>query len=187
MIIERLSPNLWLFLFLTLEERIINMDIVDVVERTLGTALGSWHKKFITELYRGLKVGKNICLVVPPRGASKFDMRILYSLVVLIAAEENGDIQLNKKPETLCDSCELQYKDCGCDCTREYTPKKDTINTIIVQCETRMKPERLEALRLDLLDQAKSGVMLLPDFVKYITGPVIYIDDIKWRNQNDYN
>lgn len=50
-----------------------------------------------------------------------------------------------------------------------------------------MKPERLETLRLDLLKQAKSGVMLLPGFVKYITGPVGYIDDIKWRNQNDYN
>lgn len=114
-------------------------------------------------------------------------MRILYSLVVLIVAEENGEIQLNKKPETLCDSCELQEEDCGCDCTREYTPKKDTINTIIVQCETRMNPERLEALRLDLLNQAKSGVMLLPDFIKYITGPVRYIDDIKWRSQDDYN
>ncbi len=100
------------------------MDIVDVVERTLGTALGSWHKEFITELYKGLKAGKYIYLVAPPRGVSKFDMRILYSLVVLIAAEENGDIQLNKKPETLCDNCELQNKDCGCDCTREYIPKK---------------------------------------------------------------
>ena len=108
MIIERLSPNLWLFLFLTLEERIINMDIVDVVERTLGTALGSWHKEYVTKLYDGLKAGEKIYLSVPPRGVSKFDMRILYSLVVLIAAEENGDIQLNKKPETLCDNCELQ-------------------------------------------------------------------------------
>ena len=111
MIIERLSPNLWLFLFLTLEERIIDMDIVEKVERTLGTVLGSWHKEFITELYKGLKAGKYIYLVAPPRGVSKFDMRILYSLVVLIAAEENGDIQLNKKPETLCDSCELQKED----------------------------------------------------------------------------
>ena len=49
MIIERLSPNLGSFFFLILEERIIDMDIVDVVERTLGTALGSWHKEFITE------------------------------------------------------------------------------------------------------------------------------------------
>lgn len=163
------------------------MDIIDVVERTLGIALGLWHKEFITELYRALKAGKNICLVVPPRGASKFDMRILYSLVVLIAAEESGAIQLIKKPETLCDSCELQEEDCGCDCTREYMPKKDARDVIILQCETRMKPERLEALRLDLLDQAKSGVMLLPDFVKYITGPVGGIDDIKWRNQDDYN
>lgn len=163
------------------------MDIVDVVERTLGTTLGSWHKEFITELYEGLKAGKYIYLVAPPRGVSKFDMRILYSLVVLIAAEENGDIQLNKKPETLCDSCELQEEDCGCDCTREYKPKKDARDVIILQCETRMNPERLEALRLDLLDQAKSGVMLLPGFVKYITGPVGYIDDIKWRNQDDYN
>lgn len=187
MIIERLSPNLGSFFFLILEERIIDMDIVDVVERTLGTALGSWHKEFITELYKGLKAGKNIYLVAPPRGVSKFDMRILYSLVVLIAAEENGDIQLNKKPETLCDSCELQREDCRCDCTREYMPKKDASDVIILQCEILMKPEKLEALRLDLLEQAKSGVMLLPGFVKYITGPVGYIDDIKWRNQNDYN
>ena len=187
MIIERLSPNLWLFLFLTLEERIINMDIVDVVERTLGIALGSWHKEYVTKLYDGLKAGEKIYLSVLPRGVSKFDMRILYSLVVLIAAEESGAIQLNKKPETLCDSCELQEEDCGCDCTREYIPKKDASDVIILQCETRMKPERLEALRLDLLDQAKSGVMLLPDFVKYITGPVGGIDDIKWRNQDDYN
>lgn len=186
MIIERLSPNLGSF-FLTLEERIVDMDIVDVVERTLGTALGSWHKEFITELYKGLKASKNIYLVVPPRGVSKFDMRILYSLVVLIVAEENGDIQLNKKPETLCDSCGLQNKDCGCDYTREYTPKKDASDVIILQCETRMNPERLEALRIDLLKQAKSGVMLLPGFVKYITGPVGNVDDIKWRNQNDYN
>lgn len=181
---EKATEMLWL---VAKKERVVDMDIVDVVERTLGTALGSWHKEFITELYKGLKAGKYIYLVAPPRGVSKFDMRILYSLVVLIAAEESGAIQLNKKPETLCDSCELQEEDCGCDCTREYISKKDTINTIILQCETRMKPERLEALRLDLLDQAKSGVMLLPDFVKYITGTVRYIDDIKWRNQNDYN
>lgn len=163
------------------------MNIVEKVEKALGTPLGLWHKEFVTELYKELKAGKNIYLVAPPRGVSKFDMRILYSLVVLIAAEENGDIQLNKKPETLCDSCELQYKDCGCDCTREYIPKKDASDVIILQCETRMKPEKLEALRLDLLNQAKSGVMLLPDFIKYITGPIGDIDDIKWRNQDDYN
>lgn len=181
---EKVAEMLWL---VEKKERIIDMDIVDVVERALGTALGSWHKEFITELYKGLKAGKYIYLVAPPRGTSKFDMRILYSLVVLITAEESGAIQLNKKSETLCDSCTLQNKDCGCDCTREYMPKKDTINTIILQCETRMNPERLEALRIDLLKQAKSGVMLLPGFVKYITGPVEYIDDIKWRNQDDYN
>lgn len=181
---EKAAEMLWL---VEKKERIVDMDIVDVVERTLGTALGSWHKEYVTKLYDGLKAGEKIYLSVPPRGVSKFDMRILYSLVVLIAAEESGAIQLNKKPETLCDSCELQEEDCGCDCTREYISKKDTINTIILQCETRMKPERLEALRLDLLDQAKSGVMLLPDFVKYITGPVGCIDDIKWRNQDDYN
>ena len=181
---EKATEMLWL---VEKKERIADMDIVDVVERTLGTALGSWHKEYVTKLYDGLKAGEKIYLSVPPRGVSKFDMRILYSLVVLIAAEENGDIQLNKKPETLCDSCELQYKDCGCDCTREYIPKKDASDVIILQCETRMKPEKLEALRLDLLNQAKSGVMLLPGFVKYITGPVGDIDDIKWRNQNDYN
>ena len=181
---EKATEMLWL---VEKKERIIDMDIIDVVERTLGIALGSWHKEFITELYKGLKAGKNIYLSVPPRGVSKFDMRILYSLVVLIAAEENGDIQLNKKPETLCDSCGLQNKDCGCDCTREYTPKKDASDVIILQCETRMNPERLEALRIDLLKQAKSGVMLLPGFVKYVTGPVGNVDDIKWRNQNDYN
>lgn len=162
------------------------MNIIDVVERTLGIPIGPQHKEFVTELYKGLKAGKNVYLVAPPRGVSKFDMRILYSLVVLIAAEESGAIQLNKKPETLCDSCALQKEDCGCDCTREYTPKKDARDVIILQCEMRMKPERLEALRLDLLDQAKSGVMLLPGFVKYITGPVGYIDDIKWRNQDEY-
>lgn len=181
---EKATEMLWL---VAKKERIVDMDIVDVVERTLGTALGSWHKEFITELYKGLKAGKYIYLVAPPRGVSKFDMRILYSLVVLIAAEENGDIQLNKKPETLCDSCELQEEDCGCDCTREYISKKDASDVIILQCETRMKPEKLEALRLDLLNQAKSGVMMLPDFIKYITGPIGDIDDIKWRNQDDYN
>ena len=37
------------------------MDIVDVVERTLGIALGSWHKEYVTKLYDGLKAGeKNI-------------------------------------------------------------------------------------------------------------------------------
>ena len=163
------------------------MDIVDVVEKALGTPLGLWHKEFVTELYKELKAGKNIYLVAPPRGVSKFDMRILYCLVVLIAAEENGDIHLNRKSETLCDSCELQEEDCGCDCTREYIPKKDASDVIILQCETRMKPEKLEALRLELLNQAKSGVMLLPDFIKYITGPVGNIDDIKWRSQDDYN
>ena len=40
------------------------MDIVDVVERTLGTALGSWHKEFITELYKGLKAGKYIYIFI---------------------------------------------------------------------------------------------------------------------------
>ena len=181
---EKAAEMLWL---VEKKERIIDMDIVDVVERTLGIALGSWHKEYVTKLYDGLKAGEKIYLSVPPRGVSKFNMRILYSLVVLIAAEENGDIQLNKKPETLCDNCELQNKDCGCDCTREYIPKKDASDVIILQCETRMKPEKLEALRLDLLNQAKSGVMLLPDFIKYITGPIGDIDDIKWRNQDDYN
>ena len=167
------------------------MDIVDFVEKTLGTTLGAWCKEFVTKLYDGLKEGKEIHLTAPPRGISKFDMRILYCLVVLIAAEENGDIQLNKKPETLCDSCDLQEEDCGCDCTREYKPKESVktssnSNVIILQCESRMKPEQLEALRIDLLKQAKSGVMLLPGFVKYITGPVGNIDDIKWRNQDEY-
>ena len=163
------------------------MNIVDVVEQTLGTPLGLWHKEFVTKLYEGLKAGENIYLVAPPRGVSKFDMRILYCLVVLIAAEENGDIHLNRKPETLCDSCELQAEDCGCDCTREYKPKESVktssnSNVIILQCEARMKPELLEALRIDLLKQAKSGVMLLPGSVKYISGPVGNIDDVKWRN-----
>lgn len=181
---EKAAEMLWL---VEKKERIVDMDIVDVVERTLGTPIGPQHKEFVTELYKGLKAGKNVYLVAPPRGVSKFGMRILYSLVVLIAAEESGAIQLNKKPETLCDSCTLQKEDCGCDCTREYTPKKDARDVIILQCETRMKPEKLEALRLDLLNQAKSGVMLLPDFIKYITGPIGDIDDIKWRNQDDYN
>lgn len=167
------------------------MDIVEKVEKALGTPLGLWHKEFVTELYKELKAGKNIYLAAPPRGVSKFDMRILYSLVVLIVAEENGYIHLNRKSETLCDSCELQNKDCGCDCTREYKPKESAktssnSNVIILQCEARMKPEQLEVLRLDLLKQAKSGVMLLPGFVKYIAGPVGNIDDIKWRNQDEY-
>lgn len=50
------------------------MDIVDVVERTLGIALGSWHKEYVTKLYDGLKAGEKIYLSVPPRGVSKFDM-----------------------------------------------------------------------------------------------------------------
>lgn len=165
------------------------MDIVEKVEQILGIPLGLWHKEFVTKLYEGLKAGKNIYLAVPPRGVSKFDMRIMYSLVVLIAAEENGDIMLNKNPDTLCDSCELQEEDCGCDCTREYKPKESVktssnSNVIILQCESRMKSEQLEALRLDLLEQAKSGVMLLPGLVKYITGLVENIDDIKWRDQD---
>lgn len=189
MIIERSSPKLGAlsFFLIILEERIVHMDIVEKVEQTLGTRLGSWYKEFVTELYKELKAGKNIYLVAPPRGVSKFDMRILYSLVVLIAAEENGDIHLNRKSETLCDSCTLQNEDCGCDCTREYKPKESVktssnSNVIILQCEARMKSEQLEALRLDLLEQAKSGVMLLPGFVKYITGPVGNIDDVKWRD-----
>ena len=192
MIIERLSPNLGALSFfkIILEERIVNMDIVEKVEQTLGTVIGSWHKEFITKLYEGLKAGEHIYLSVP-RGVSKFDMQILYSLVVLIVAEENGYIHLNRKSETLCDSCELQNKNCGCDCTREYKPKESVktssnSNVIILQCEARMKSEQLEVLRLDLLEQAKSGVMLLPGFVKYITGPVGNIDDIKWRNQDEY-
>lgn len=85
-------------------------------------------------------------------------MRILYSLVVLIAAEENGDITLNKKPETLWDSCALRKEDCGCDCTREYKTKEitdgsATSNTIILQCEYRMSQKQLETIRLDLLEQ----------------------------------
>ena len=190
MIIERSSPNLGAlsFFLIILEERIVdNMDIVEKVEQTLGWHLGSWDKEIVTKLYEGLKAGEHIYLSVTPRGVSKFDMRILYSLVVLITAEENGDIHLNRKSETLCDSCELQEEDCGCDCTREYIPKESVktssnSNVIILQCEARMKSEQLEALRSDLLEQAKSGVMLLPGFVKYISGPVGNIDDIKWRN-----
>lgn len=181
---EKITEMLWL---VEKEERIVDMDIVEKVEQTLGTPIGLWHKEFVTKLYEGFKAGEHIYLSVPPRGVSKFDMRILYSLVALIAAEENGDIHLNRKSETLCDSCALQNEDCGCDCTREYIPKESVktssnSNVIILQCESRMKSEQLEALRLDLLEQAKSGVMLLPGIVKYITGPVENIDDIKWRD-----
>lgn len=163
------------------------MDIVEKVEKALGWHLGEWSREFVTKLYEGLKAYKEIHLTAPPRGVSKFDMRILYCLVVLIAAEENGDIHLNRKPETLCDSCTYQDKDCSCDCTREYKPKEivnepHNTNIIVLQYKTRMKPEQLEALRLDLLEQAKYGVMLLPDFINYITGSVENIDVIKWRN-----
>lgn len=33
------------------------MNIVEVVEKVLGTTLGSWHREFVTELYKGLKAG----------------------------------------------------------------------------------------------------------------------------------
>lgn len=31
-----------------------------------------------------------------------------------------------KQNKTLCDECALQYKDCGCDCTREFVKKEET-------------------------------------------------------------
>lgn len=30
------------------------------------------------------------------------------------------------RPKTLCDECTLQYKDCGCDCAREFVKKEET-------------------------------------------------------------
>lgn len=30
------------------------------------------------------------------------------------------------RPKTLCDECALQYKDCGCDCAREFVKKEET-------------------------------------------------------------
>ena len=31
-----------------------------------------------------------------------------------------------KQNKTLCDECALQYKDCGCDCAREFIKKEET-------------------------------------------------------------
>lgn len=40
--------------------------------------------------------------------------------------EISDRLEKENRPNTLCDECALQYKDCGCDCAREFIKKEET-------------------------------------------------------------
>lgn len=45
--------------------------------------------------------------------------------------KENDDLKRKKeKSKTMCDECELQHKECHCDCAREFIPKDKMERTV---------------------------------------------------------
>ena len=45
--------------------------------------------------------------------------------------KENDDLKGKKeKSKTMCDDCELQHKECHCDCAREFIPKDKIEGTV---------------------------------------------------------
>ena len=45
--------------------------------------------------------------------------------------KENDDLKRKKeKSKTMCDECELQHKECHCDCAREFIPKDKMEGTV---------------------------------------------------------
>ena len=45
--------------------------------------------------------------------------------------KENDDLKGKKeKSKTMCDECELQHKECHCDCAREFIPKDKMGGTV---------------------------------------------------------
>ena len=45
--------------------------------------------------------------------------------------KENDDLKGKKeKSKTMCDECELQHKECHCDCAREFIPKDKMEGTV---------------------------------------------------------
>lgn len=44
--------------------------------------------------------------------------------------KENDDLKRKKKTKTMCDECELQHKECHCDCAREFIPKDKMERTV---------------------------------------------------------
>lgn len=45
--------------------------------------------------------------------------------------KENDDLKRKKeKSKTMCDECELQHKECHCDCAREFIPKDKMEETV---------------------------------------------------------
>ena len=45
--------------------------------------------------------------------------------------KENDDLKGKKeKSKTMCDECELQHKECHCDCAREFIPKYKMEGTV---------------------------------------------------------
>lgn len=45
--------------------------------------------------------------------------------------KENDDLKGKKeKSKTMCDECELQHKECHCDCAREFIPKDKMERTV---------------------------------------------------------
>ena len=49
--------------------------------------------------------------------------------------KENDDLKGKKeKSKTMCDECELQHKECHCDCAREFIPKDKTKESNVNFC-----------------------------------------------------
>ena len=57
--------------------------------------------------------------------------------------KENDDLKREiNKSKTLCDDCELQHKECHCDCTREFIPKDKMEGT----------KDKVEMVKLEITD-----------------------------------
>ena len=57
--------------------------------------------------------------------------------------KENDDLKRKKeKSKTMCDECELQHKECHCDCAREFIPKDKMEGT----------KDKVEMVKLEITD-----------------------------------
>ena len=67
----------------------MKMDIVDHVEKVLGSPLLECQKDFVRKVYDASKNGKRL-YYIPPRGTSSFHLELLQSIVLIIIGKEKG-------------------------------------------------------------------------------------------------
>lgn len=67
----------------------MKMDIVDHVEKVLGSPLLEWQKDFVRKVYDVRKNGKRFCYI-PPRGTPTFHLELLQAIVLITIGKEEG-------------------------------------------------------------------------------------------------